>query len=572
MTDPVTRGRAEDSREAFLAKRLDPLVAAGRTRVAPLLLGLGMLVSLVYVLAITRGTTFSNDELIWVINAPNFGWGNAFDPQNGHLLLIGRFVYKVLVEAVGVDYLTFRLLTLVAVFLATALLFAYARRRVGDYLALAPCAVMLFFGSDWMHLLQGNGFTIMFAISCGMLALLAIERESTAGNLVACLALCAGVATYSVALGFLAGAIVAVLLGRGALGRIWVVAVPTGLYLAWQVWIRVEGLNAGNAGAHFENFALLPAWTFQSFVGILNALAGLNYNFESGRYLEVGEMAGPALAVIFVIWVGRRIARGGLTLWFAAAVAATLALFLTQVLIWEPAGREPASSRYLFPGAFVLLLVLIESVRGQRFLSTRTGFISIWLIALCGLAGNAMIARDYGAALRERTEQVKADVSAVSLLTEAAPFIGDQPVEEVAAPFLTEPSLGYIAPAAAEHPELGFEPGRLGEASPGARARIDSVMAETLGLALVPDPSAPRASCSPAGDKRELPAGGAVLFSETGGKLSLRRFGDGFAVPGGELAPDQPARLKIPADGDPTAWKVSPDISDLEICPLPPGD
>jgi len=388
---------------------------------------------------------------------------------------------------------------------------------------------------------------------------------------IACIALIVGVAAYSVALAFLAGAIVAVLVTPGARRRIWVVAIPTGLYLIWQVWFRVKGLEVGEGSTQFTNLVLLPAWTFQSLSGILNSLTGFNYDFSGSGALPPGAMAGPALALVFLGWAGWRISRGGLRPWLVVAIAVTLAMFASQLLIWEPGGRQPAEARYLFPGAFAVLIVLVETVPGLRF--SRLAFVALWLVALSGLSVNAVIARDHGAELRVRTELVRADASAAALI-QTAGAAAPVPKNGIA----TEESLNFIGPIALEYPGLDYEPGSLAEAPPAARAQIDAHLAGALDLSLAPLGRGEPKGCFPSAAEvspvtgaprsiAEVPAGGATLFSRRGGPVTVRRFGDEFTLPVGDLKPGEAASLTIPEDRDPTPWRVSLEGRGLELCP-----
>ena len=60
-----------------------------------------------------------------------------------------------------------------------ALFYAYARRRIGNLAALAPALVLLVFGSDYLHVIAGNGFTIQLALSCGLGAAAAARAPAT---------------------------------------------------------------------------------------------------------------------------------------------------------------------------------------------------------------------------------------------------------------------------------------------------------------------------------------------------------------------------------------------------------
>ena len=107
---------------------------------------------------------------------------------------------KAIFSTLGVGYLPFRLLTVGTVILTAGLFYAYAGRRVGKLAALAPTLVLLVFGSDWSHFLSGNGFTVIGALACGVGALLALDRDDRAGDVLAAALLSLGVVTYTVAL------------------------------------------------------------------------------------------------------------------------------------------------------------------------------------------------------------------------------------------------------------------------------------------------------------------------------------------------------------------------------------
>ena len=150
-----------------------------------LILAAGMIVSIAVTLYFGRGTTFSGDEVAWVVTSPNLDLQTALYPHGGHLELVSRVTYSVLLNVFGLDYLPYRLLTAVAVCLTSGLLFAWLSSRVPRVVALVPCFILLFFGSDPLHALQGNGFTVLLAISLGLAALLALQRDDHAGDLAA---------------------------------------------------------------------------------------------------------------------------------------------------------------------------------------------------------------------------------------------------------------------------------------------------------------------------------------------------------------------------------------------------
>ncbi|MCB0828655.1 MAG: hypothetical protein KDB62_07610 [Solirubrobacterales bacterium] len=560
--------------EAWKRRYLDPLIEfKADPRLVFGLLGLATLASLVYCLWATRGSTFSGDELTWVTLSPQMDLGQALEPHSGHLVLVSHLLYAWILDTLGSNYVIFRLLTLATVYISVWLLFFWARKRVGDFLALAPCVVLLFFGTDTGHLLQGNGFTIMLAVACGMAALLALERDSRSGDLVACLALCLGVVTYTVVLAFLVGATAAVLLSRRRWSRIWVVAIPIAIYLGWRLWIVVADVGFARGGVEPGYIFLLPSWTFQSLSGILNALSGLHLNFGGSGWLPPGEMAGPTLAVIFVVAIGWRISIGRLTTWFWVAMAVALAMFASQVLSWIPDVREPGTSRYIFPGAFVVLLVMIEAARGYR--PNRTAFVAIWLIALTGLATNAAIIKDSGDALRARGPMVRAEVTAATLLGEAFPYLpgpSAKPLSEL----VSAPGIATILEAEQKYGGLAFSPSELTSQSDPIRIALDSIIAQAYGFTLIPYQGDKPTGCAvakagPDGlSTAPIPEKGAILTSKTGGAVTIRRFGSAFSNTVGELPSVRPMTLNVPQDSNPTPWQIAVQTPRFSVCPTVP--
>jgi hypothetical protein len=179
---PLTLSRLIDARRAWIV------------------LAVALACSFVATLYFSRGTTFSGDEMVWVITSPALDLSTLLTPHGGHLQLVSRSVYKVMLELFGLSYLPYRVLTALAVCLAATLLFVWLKRRVAPVVALLPCLVLLFFGSDPLHSLQGNGFTIVFSIAMGLAGLLLIEHNSRRADIGAAVALTVGVATYSVAI------------------------------------------------------------------------------------------------------------------------------------------------------------------------------------------------------------------------------------------------------------------------------------------------------------------------------------------------------------------------------------
>ena len=535
------------------------------------MLGLMMLGSLAYCLWAADGVYFTDDELYWLGSSPRTTFERAFDPHSGHLIAVSRLLYRAVFETVGTGYLTFRLLSLGAVFLAVGLFFAWARKRTGDWVALAPCLVLLFFGSDSRHLLLGNGFTVVFAVACGLAALLALERRSRRGDAFACAALCLGVLTYTTALPFVVGAAVAVLLGSDRRRRLWVPLIPALLYGGWRAWLKLTDAVVWRGDTDPANLLLLPAWTYQSLSAILNSLTGLAYDF-SGREVPVADAAaGPVLALVVLVAVAWRIAsrRSSPLLWVTLATA--LALFASQVLAWIPEVRQPGDPRYLYPGAFVVLLVLFEAARGAAV--GRAVMVTIWLLAAAGFTANATLARDEGRGFAVRGEFVRAETTAAKLLHQSTQFVPGAAAVPGSERYI-EPAVDLLGEAEDSY-GIGLSEGELAEQTPEIRSVVDTLLGEGIGIGLAPSAGSPtdpgcRWIRSAEGKvSAELPPGGAALFSPSGGEVSLRRFGESFAVPVGELEPRRKQQVFLPVDPYSTPWRVEVASPGVAVCPVP---
>ena len=306
-----------------------------------------------------RFAWFSVDELAWLTASPDLDIGGLFEPHVGHLVLIPRLVYKLVFATIGPEYIVFRMLTTATVLLTGVLFFIWARRRVPDFVALAGCLIVLFFPWDPLHFLGGNGFTIMLALACGLAALIYWDRGDLIGDIAAFGFLVLGIATYTVALPFAVGLIVAALLERSDRRRLWVGLAPILLYLLWRLLAGVSGSDPNTGGADWGNLVLVPAWTFQGLGALFNAWSGLGFDFSVGGAppAGVGEGPGTTLAVIALIALGWRISRGGNRTLFWATIAIALALYTAQTLGWGAILRGPELPRYLYPGLVVVLLV-----------------------------------------------------------------------------------------------------------------------------------------------------------------------------------------------------------------------
>lgn len=154
---------------------------------APLVLVVAMVVSALLTLWLGRDLTFSGDEAVWVAASPGMDLRPLFEPHGGHLLFLTRLIDWPILAVNGLGYMPFQMLALAAILLAVGPLFTYGRRLVGDWMALAPCLVLLFYGTDYLQLFQGNGFTVLIAMAFGIAALIAFQRGDRRGDVLVCI-------------------------------------------------------------------------------------------------------------------------------------------------------------------------------------------------------------------------------------------------------------------------------------------------------------------------------------------------------------------------------------------------
>ncbi|HTU14261.1 MAG TPA: hypothetical protein VMF31_03620 [Solirubrobacterales bacterium] len=538
-------------------------------------LGIAMVVSIFATLYFGRGTTFSGDEMVWVVTSPQLDLDTALQPHAGHLLLVSRLLYAPLLDLFGLDYLPYRILTVLSVCLTVGLLFVYLRRRVPEVVALVPCLVLLFFGSDHLHMLQGNGFTICFSLAMGLLALLMVERDDRAGDVIASIALVAAVATYAVGLPFVVGIAAAVALKR-QWRRLWIPAIPAVLYLAWLLWTKTNDAGGPGSQVEFSNLTLIPKWSFQALGAALYALTGLSFDLTRGDSIDlIGTGAAllaiaAILAVAICVWRGRA-SRG---LWVAIAIG--VALWTMQALVSGTGGRLPDDARYLYPGAVVSVLVLAEAARGLRW--RRPTLIALYLIGAIGLTTNFLLLERNGDFYRDLGLAFRGQVGAANLIVEAQASAGS--LEEDSVPLdelVTEEAGAAFAMADLPYGHFGLTPLEMTALPPEQRISIDRGLIAAEELELFPAADANGKDCRKAPESEdgifvaELGPDGGILHSRSGIKnLLAGRFADAPHLPLEKIEPGETVKLEVlPDSGSETVpWQVQGSGRDIEICGL----
>jgi hypothetical protein len=538
-------------------------------------LGAAMAAAAGLILYLNRGTVFFVDEFERFLNSPTLGPVDVIEPHAGHLTATSNLVYRGILEAVGADYVAFRVLAVSVVLLAAGLFYEVVKRRIGALPALAPTLLLLFFGSSWEMIATGLGFNVVFSIAMGLGALLALERRDRLGDAIASLLLIVAVATLSIGLAFLVGVAIYVLLRPDRWRRAWIFIVPLVLYAAWWLWALSADQSAGEA-ARASNALLTPNYIAESLAAVTGAIAGLSFDFsnqsEGGVWLEWGRvLAVPAAAALVV-----RLRRGNVPVSLWASLGIVLAFWTLGALVTFPL-RPPGSMRYVYTGAVAVLLVASDAARTVHF--SRLGLTVLFGACAISLTTNLALLRDGAASFRDRySAPVRADLAAVELARDRVDPEFNPVAGEPALSVTPFPAGEYLA-AVDRYGSPAFSPAELAREPESVREGADQVLARALDLEL------DRSGARPVGKRCqrirrgapgeaitfELPTGGARVRTRGGASATagLRRFAEQPSIELGKVRPGETAALEVPPDASPTPWRMSIAAArSVEVCGL----
>jgi hypothetical protein len=394
-------------------------------------LALALAVAAALLLWESRGQTFFTDEWAFFADYRGLRPGVVLRPDAGNLVAIPVLIYKALIAVFGGDrYLPFRILWVFLDLLCATLFWQLARRRIGDWAALAPAILLLFFGAAWEVLGGPLGITILLTGSSGLGMLICLERRDLAGDVGACLLLTVALASYSFGVALAAGAAVEILFLRGREGRrrAWVFLLPLLLYGAWRVW----AIQFHETNVTLENLLTLPSSIAASLAATIASITG-TFRPPGVDGIATGpsfdSQTGWVLAVVLLGLVAVRLLRRG-----SRPIDPRAWVLVTIVLVYWASlganlgpGRAPESSRYQYLAAVFLLLLGAELVAGAR-VSRRAGVGIAAGLALC-LLGNLGNLHATGNFLRANSDQNRAELAAVDLVRgEVRPSLRIEPL------------------------------------------------------------------------------------------------------------------------------------------------
>ena len=247
--------------------------------------------------------------------------------------------------------------------MVAVLVYLLARRGLGRWLALAPAVIVTFLGTGSDAFLSGLNYNVLAATAACLGALLALDHRTTKADLTACALLALGLASFTTAIAYSIGVGAEILCRRDRWRRLWIPIVPGLLYSAW----RLHWGSSGGAGCA-RGIVTVLRHSFQAATGAFAGLAGLQLeNFTLKHHLPwfspLAQVAMVIVAVLLIVLAVRRrpisprlvnLAVAGTALWLLLGVGRGG----TQVDLY--------SSRYVYQGAIIALLILVELAFAYR--------------------------------------------------------------------------------------------------------------------------------------------------------------------------------------------------------------
>lgn len=532
-------------------------------RNAPLvLLGAALLASGVMLLVLTRNLTFFQDSWDFMMNRRDLTVDTLLRPHNEHIVLIPVAIELFFLHAFGMSSALPEYLLLIAMLLAAGvLLFVYARRRVGDWLALMATALLLFIGPAWQDLLWPFQLAFVGSILFGIAMLVALDRDDTVGDVLACVCLTIAAGFSSLGIPFMAAAAVHLFQRRRDRGlrRVWFVAIAVVLFGLWYLgW-------GHDAESHLSlrNVLSSPRFALEGMGASLESLLGLSKAPIQGPPETVLGWGEPLLIAAIALVVLQQIRRPGFSPGFWPVLAATATNLFLTAFNYIP-GREPSTGRYMYAaGAFTLLLA-VELLRGARF--SRTTLAIMGAVTVAAVASNIHFFKDGGDWLENQSVLTKADLAGIEIArNHVAPEFELTPAV-AGTSSLIDVFAGRYLEAEADFGSPAYTPQELGEApEPGPR-QADVVISQALPLrtATSPGVNQPGKACSLAGgpegpEETVLDPGVAKILVEPGPHVSftLARFAKTrYPVRTAGAAGDSTTVLTIPPDGSTVPWRL----------------
>lgn len=508
--------------------------------------------------------TFLLDDWEFLLYRRDFSADAILDPHGEHIVALPVLIYKGLLATVGMgSALPYRVVSTALFLLSAALLFAFLRRRVGDWPALAATAVVLFLGAAWEDLLWPFQMTYFGSVAAGLGALLALEREDRRGETVACALLVGSVLFSSLGLSFAIGAAVHVLLLGERRRRLYVFLAPLAVYgLWWLGW----GHSAESA-LSLDTVARTPLYVLDSLANAVGSATGL-----TNPRLEVHDRllwARPVTVVLAFLALWRLGRRDRVPHWFWVVLATAGSFWILAGFNQIP-GRDPDASRYQYLDVVFLFMLAAELLRPELERGLRIGtraLAAIGVLTALSLAANLdELHRAYENTYHPISRLEKAGLGGLDI-TEATVDPGFLLSEEVVDTGFVNVDAEHYFSARDAYGSPAYDEAEIAASPEFVRYAADKVVFGALGIGLEPLPGSavPTSGCTTvpsdggASPLLRVPPGGITIVagSEPIERFELSRFSTGSApilIAG--IGAGEAGRLAIPRDKASAPWKL----------------
>jgi hypothetical protein len=527
----------------------------GGNRAALLVLAIAVLASGALLLALDSQLTFIADD--WELLVAREGWGpDVFlSPFHENIVIGPALVFKLLLAIFGMSSaVPFYIVSISLFLLSAVLLFVYLRGRIGDWPALIGAFLVLFLGAAFEDLLWAFQLGYFGSMAAGLGMLLALDRGDERGDRIACGLLAMSLAFSSLGIVFAVGALASIVLANKPRGRrLYVGLLPLALFAVW--WLGWG--HEAESHISLENLAHLPAYAFNAAAAGFTSLLGLATNDGSQpdqAHLIWGQILVPIAAALVTLRAVRDkgISRG-------LAIALVLAFTFWALAGLNRSGeRFPTSSRYQYPSAVFLLLIVGEALRGLRV--PRLAIAAAAAVAVAAaLGGISLMQREHEDRWEPAADSIRSSLAAVDLAGASA--MTAFPV--VFPPNITVSDRRYLA-AVGDRGSPALSEAELLKRPEAERAGADLTMAQALGLSLAPPRSRAVGRCqtlasSAAGDTGlTLLRGEFTMKNEASSpvEVMLGRFSDELSVNLGPVDPQVTTSLAIPVDNATQPWRL----------------
>ncbi len=504
--------------------------------------------------------TFFQDSWEFLMNRRDPSVANLLEPHNEHIVLIPVLITEASLRLFGMESMTPELVLLVALLLGTAaLVFVYARRRLGPWPALFAAVLLLFLGPAWQDLLWPFQVGFAGASLFGIAMLLTLENGEKRWDRAACAFLAISLAFSSLGLAFAVAAAIEVFQRRRRRGlrRAYVFGLPLALYAVWYLGWGHDAAN--NFSAH--NVLVSPRYVWEGLTASLDSVLALGT--ISDEVVGRSKWGAPLLIALLALaayggWRRRGFFAG---LWPVLGAAATF--WFLAAFNFGP-GREPYSSRYLYVGGLLAVLIAVNLLQGLRF--NRWALLAAAAATAVVVGFNLVPLREGRDFFEKQTVLTRADLGAIEIARRTVEPSFLLPPEVAGTVFLSGIEAGEYLQAVDEYGSPAYSPSGLAAAPEEGRAHADLVLANALPLGIETDlPASPasgrciRLSGQPAARDLALRPGTTTIHFRSGGEASvqLRRFAAGeYPLRSVGIAGNSTTRLFIPRDSLQRPWRL----------------